>query len=263
MKTYFSFLLLNISPNLNLLLATFFVVFAVYNLNRFTDKEEDSINLPERAGYVKSNERLLLLLSILSYFIALLLGFLVNFLTIFVLLFPLCAGISYSMKISSKIPRLKNLLAVKSITVALGWTVGATFLPTIYSNKFSEISILLILYFFFIKSFVNTILFDVRDIEGDKKSSVKTIPVAVGRSKTKKLLLAIHSSLIPWLAISILLGLFTHYLPVLIFCIAYGYWYINHFCNKNEKIQGFSLDLLVDGEWLFVAFLCFFADIVG
>ncbi|MEN4006604.1 MAG: UbiA family prenyltransferase [Methanobacteriaceae archaeon] len=262
LATYFSFLLFNIKPNLNLLLAAFFVTFTIYNLNKLTDKEEDSVNLPERADYVQGNERLLLLSSILSCFTALLLGFLVNFWTIPVILFPFIVGVFYSMRIHPKIPRLKDVVGVKSFIVALSWTVGATFTPAVYSQK-ATIVIILIFYFFFIKLFVNTILFDVRDIEGDKKSGVKTIPVAIGRSKTKKLLLAIHSSLIPWLVVSMLLGLFTRYLPVLIFCIVYGYWYINHFCNENKKIQGFPLDLLVDGEWLFVAALCFVVDIVA
>jgi len=262
LATYFSFLLFNIELNSKLLLAAFFVTFTVYNLNKLTDKEEDSVNLPERGDYVQGNERLLLLLSIFSYFIALLLGFLVNFLTMPVLLFPFIVGIFYSMRIHPKLPRLKDIVGVKSSIVATSWAVITTFIPAICSQNASTI-VPLIFYFFFIKLFVNTILFDVRDIDGDKKSGVKTIPVTIGRSKTKKLLLAIHSSLMAWLAISVLLGLFSRYLPVLIFCIVYGYWYINHFCNKNEKIRGFSLDLLVDGEWLFVAALCFVVDIVG
>ncbi len=100
---------------------------------------------------------------------------------------------------------------------------------------------------------MGSITFDVRDIEGDRTSGVRTIPVVFGRQKTKNLLLILNSTLIPWLAFSYLSGFFHHYLFVLIFAIAYGYWYILHFC-KLEKI-GESLDVLVDGEWIPVVIL--------
>jgi len=113
----------------------------------------------------------------------------------------------------------------------------------------------LIFYFFFLKSFINAVLFDIRDIEGDGMSGVRTIPVVFGRQKTKNLLLILNSTLILWLAFSYLAGLFHQYLFVLIFAIVYGYGYILHFCKEGIKI-GKSLDLLVDGEWIPVVILC-------
>jgi 4-hydroxybenzoate polyprenyltransferase len=95
----------------------------------------------------------------------------------------------------------------------------------------------------------------VRDIEGDKQFGVKTIPVTIGIDKTKKLLLVLNSLPIPWLVISLHIGFFTRYLPVLIFCIVYAYWYIIHFCK--EKPGKFSYDLVIDGEWILLFFLCF------
>jgi 4-hydroxybenzoate polyprenyltransferase len=100
----------------------------------------------------------------------------------------------------------------------------------------------------------------VRDIEGDKQFGVKTIPVTIGIDKTKKLLLVLNSLPIPWLVISLHIGFFTRYLPVLIFCIVYAYWYIIHFC-KERKI-GYSIDLLVDGEWLILVVMCIFMKLL-
>ncbi len=107
---------------------------------------------------------------------------------------------------------------------------------------------------FFIKSYINSIIFDVRDIEGDKMNNVRTIPVILGLQKTKNLLLTLNSTLIPWLIFSYFQGFFHRYLQVLIFSIFYGYWYILHFCKEGIKI-GKSLDLLVDGEWIPIAIL--------
>jgi len=41
-------------------------------------------------------------------------------------------------------------------------------------------------------------LLDVRDIEGDQKAGVRTIPVSLGVNKTRNLLLLLNSTLVPW-----------------------------------------------------------------
>ena len=249
---YFSFLLYEVKVNFNLLLASSLLTFAVYNLNKLTDLKEDSVNVPERAGFIEKNKHCVIWAAIVSYIAALSLSFLQNPFAIFIILFPFCTGIVYSIKISSF--RLKDITGIKNITIALSWTVIGTFLPLAISFR-DFIVILLIFYFFFIKCFLNAVLFDVRDIEGDRMSGVKTIPVVFGREKTKNLLLILNSTLIPWLAFSYFSGFFHQYLFVLIFCIAYGYWYILHFCKDGIKI-GKSLDLLVDGEWIPVMIFC-------
>ena len=250
----------NTEPDLKLLFAMFFTMLGIYSLNKLTDKDEDSINLPERADYVTGNEKPLLFILLISYLIAILLGFSVNIWAVLIILFPLFAGIIYSVEISPKIPRLKNITGMKNIIVVLSWTVGSTFLPAICVYK-GVIITALIFSFIFIKIFVNAVIFDIRDIEGDRENNIKTIPVVIGRQKTKKMLLIIQSSLIPWLALSIYWGFFTRYLPVLIFCIIYGYLYIYYFCN-TEKVPKYATDLLVDGEWIFVAILCFIITII-
>jgi 4-hydroxybenzoate polyprenyltransferase len=145
--------------------------------------------------------------------------------------------------------------------VALTWAVGSTFLPAICLLEKEILQILLIFYFFFLKSFTNAALFDIRDIEGDRISGVRTIPVVFGRQKTKNLLLVLNSTLIPWLVFSYHAGFFHQYLFVLIFAITYGYWYILHFCKDGIKI-GKSMDLLVDGEWIPVVVLCVLSGVL-
>ncbi|MDL5501638.1 MAG: hypothetical protein QSU88_00315, partial [Candidatus Methanoperedens sp.] len=114
--------------------------------------------------------------------------------------------------------------------------------------------ILGIFYYIFIKYIINTILFDVRDIDGDRTNGVITIPVFFGLKKTKNILLLLNSTLIPFTILSYLKGFFREYLFVLILIILYGYWYILHFCSENIEI-GKSLDLLVDGEWTLVVLI--------
>jgi 4-hydroxybenzoate polyprenyltransferase len=115
-----------------------------------------------------------------------------------------------------------------------------------------EVLIILIFYLFFTKSLINSILFDIRDIEGDRKSNIRTIPIFLGKDKTKKLLLILNSTFIPWLIIANHAGFFHGYFLVLLFLIFYGYWYVLHFSGGINKI-GKSMDLFVDGEFIIIA----------
>lgn len=253
LKLYFSFLFFGITPKINLLFAAFLVTYGTYSLNKLTDKEEDAVNNPVRSKYIYGNEKFLAILAVASYLTALLLGWFESIFASCILLVPLMTGIIYSASIFSVfgIPRLKDVFVVKSLLVALSWTIMVTFLPATWFGWNFAI-LLYIFFFFFIKSFVNTILFDVRDVKGDAENNVKTIPVVIGIPRTRRLLLAIQSILAIWLVLTF--DLFSKYYLILIISIVYGYAYIFYFCEqKNHK--GFSLDILVDGEWIIMGLL--------
>jgi 4-hydroxybenzoate polyprenyltransferase len=250
-KVFFSGLLFNIYA-FNMVIITFLATFSTYGLNKLTDFKEDLINAPERAKAIKEIELIFKISVALSFFLSLVLGFFESILTLPILLFPLLLGILYSVRLSGKIPRLKDITGVKNLTIALSWAVGSTFLPLIYLTNKNNVLIILVFYFFFLKSYINSIIFDVRDIEGDRMSGVRTIPVSLGREKTKLLLLILNSTLLLWLLI--FQDYFKRYFYVLFFSIAYGYWYIMYFCGAGAK-PGKSRDLLVDGEFILIAIL--------
>jgi 4-hydroxybenzoate polyprenyltransferase len=251
---YFTFLLYDIKIDFNLLLSSYLLTYSVYSLDKLSNIKEDTISLPERAEFITRHRNILTYITVASYIVALTLDLLKNTLALFVVLFPLCIGLIYSIKISNF--RLKDIPALKNISIAVSWAVVATFLPLAVSSK-SLTPVVLIFYFVFTKCLINTVLFDVRDVEGDNVNGVRTIPVILGLNKTKNLLLILNSTLIPWLTISYSQGFFHQYLFVLMFSIFYGYWYTTHFCKKDIK-KGKSLDLLVDGEWIYIAIFAFF-----
>jgi len=98
---------------------------------------------------------------------------------------------------------------------------------------------------------VNTVLFDMRDIRGDAAAGVKTIPVKLGLRNTKFLLLAMNTLLVPWVIFAFYNSLFMIYIPVLVFCILYGYFYILYFSRKAD-IPKTHYGILLDGEWIFL-----------
>lgn len=253
---YFSFRLYNIGEDFNLILSSFFTTFTIYSFDKLSNIKEDSISLPERAGFIQKHSNVFTGSVVVSYISALFFSILKNPYALLVVHFPLFIGLIYSIKIYNI--RLKDITGVKNLVVALSWAVVGTFFPLAISSSNLKL-ITHIFYYFFIKLFINTVLFDIRDIEGDRINKVITIPVSLGLKKTKILLLILNSTLIPWLVYSYLQGFFRGFFFVLIFSIAYGYWYIMHFCEDGIEI-GKSLDLIVDGEWIpIVIFALIFA----
>ncbi len=249
MMLYFSFIVLDVALKPILLYAMFFVIYSVYSLNKVTDREEDAINMPARYTFVHGNERFLLTLAIASYIAALLLGLIESPFAAGILLVPFLSGIVYSTNSLSiiGIPRLKDIFLVKSLIVAFSLAVCAAFLPALHLH--SSAKLFFIFPFFFSKVFINTVLFDVRDVEGDTLNGVKTIPVVIGIKRTRQMLLLIQSLLVVWFVL--FSDLFSKYYIILISSMVYGYLYIFHFCNTNDH-EGVSWDILLDGEWIII-----------
>lgn len=251
LKTFFSFSLYGTPISYPILLATFLVIYSVYGINKITDTEEDQLNAPERSDLIKTHEKLFKYTTVSAYSLAVIIGLFHGWQVLLVLLFPLLAGLVYSIQINPRIPRLKDIFAIKSLIVALSWTVGNTFLPIIDYNV-NLLVLLLIFYLFFIKSFINTVLFDLMDVEGDEKTGTMTIPVVIGTSNTVKLLLVLNSTLIILIHASLVYRLFQILLIPLIFCITYGYVYIMYFSRNKNRLK---MDIMVDGEWILIVFI--------
>jgi len=243
---YFSFLLYGIKYNFNLLLASFFITFVVYSFDKISCIDEDYKRMQNRSIFIYNNKNLILFGIFISYISAFIFTLITNLYALIIIHFPLLIGMIYSRKIFNV--RLKNIIGIKNIVVALSWTIIGTFLPLVINSK-EIIIIFFVFYYIFIKLLINTIIFDIRDIKGDSMNGVITIPVFLGLKKSKNLLLILNSTLILWLIFSN--NLFYKYFYILIFTIIYGYLYILYFC-KNNKMIGKSLDIFVDGEFIII-----------
>ncbi len=98
--------------------------------------------------------------------------------------------------------------------------------------------------------FINTALFDVRDVVGDTLNGVKTIPVVIGIKRTRQVLLILQSLLVVWLVL--FSELFNKYYIILSISMIYGYLYILYFCTTKDHGK-MSWDVLVDGEWILMS----------
>ena len=240
----FGDLLYEVEINPEILIAAFLTVFSVYNLNKVTDVVEDSINRPEITSrysdyYVVS--------SMITMVAGLSIGAFIGYFAFSILLTPIIAGLFYSVKLSPSLPRLKAIVGAKSVLVAFSWSLFGCFLPICLQQVPSE-KIFLVFTYVFIQVLVNTILFDVLDMKGDEVSGIRTLPIVLGKRRTKKLLILVNSALGIWLAYSVFRGLFLIYLQALLFGFVYAYVIIWGFLSN--KCQRLCAELLVDGEWI-------------
>jgi len=89
---YFAFMLYGIPVNYYLLVSSFLLTFAIYSHNKLTDLKEDAVNVPERAGFIENNKKIVIITLTAGYFIAILLAYFVNPFAIAIVLFPILCG---------------------------------------------------------------------------------------------------------------------------------------------------------------------------
>ena len=87
----------------------------------------------------------------------------------------------------SRVPRLKDVLVVNSVVVATGWAAALTFLPIAFAGA-APGPVVVVFAYFFLRSFVDAELPNVRDVDADAAVGVATLPVMLGVARTRKVL---------------------------------------------------------------------------
>lgn len=233
----------------SLLVASFLITFAVYTLNLVTDSKEDAINrsIPGR------KTKAYLVLSICSTIVSLVIGALISVYAFFVLFLPLIIGFIYSVKLAKSLPRLKEIVGIKSIVVAFSWGITGAFLPATMDDPIPLYKEVLVFLYIFAQILVNTIIFDTLDVKGDHASGIRTIPLALGIMKTRILLLSINASFIGWLLACLFSGVFLEYLFTLAVGVVYETLIIFYFLKASRP--RLHAELFVDGEWVYLVLL--------
>jgi 4-hydroxybenzoate polyprenyltransferase len=245
-KTYIAYLLLAMKPNLFNCMAVFLVSFSVYTLDKVADLDKDVASMPTRARFLKGRRNLAIVYSSLAYLLSIIIIFIGKPISSSLLLVPMAANIIYGTRLIPGVPRLKDIPVMKNAIVALSWAIVTVLIPVTYQSQLSlgssQFLVFAVIYFMFIKTFIDTVLYDIRDEAGDRINNVRTIPVLIGPKNTTKVLLILNSTLIlglPWFE-----GLSRF---LILSLIIYGYAYILYFHVRRDPLL---LDLCVEGEWM-------------
>lgn len=239
--SFLSMVLLNFQPKYEPLIIVFSTTLFLYNFNRKTDIKEDLINYPERVNFLKKYGTYIFYFSNLLYVFSLLLAAIHSIYTLIIALIPTIIMFAYA------VLRLKKILFIKNVVASLGWATMMLLVGKYYDINLFNLSLLSLVLFIFLRLLLNTIIFDIRDIEGDKKVGTTTIPIKVGIKNTKKILsiVNIFSALFLCFSTSVLSLNSIGYLVSLIAFI-YGQYCI----SSIGKLEIKKLCEIVDGEML-------------
>lgn len=244
--TFIAYLLLGIPVRIDICIAVFLMAFSLYSINKITDIKEDAINIPERLSFIKGRGNLILAYSILAYILCILMTFLDSPSSAMLCFIPLIANVLYGSRLLPGLPRLKDIPVMKNVVVAVSWAITLTLLPAAHI-MYERSTIALVFFFMLIKAFVNTVLYDLRDVKGDRENKIKTLPVILGTEKTVLVLLALNSALLP------LLIIFSGSAwTITAMLILNGFACILYFGENMNKL---AMDVFVDGEWTLMSII--------
>lgn len=156
----------------------------IYLSNKVTDLPEDSVNL--RGGPITGTLARPLLAIALLLFAAPVLYLIQyrDFLLLYLGVALLGFLYSYGVTLGGHRFRLKNILGIKTIAAALGWSLPAAGVYAISLGRVTETALFLF-YLVFCITATTELIWDIRDMAGDKKYGVHTLPNTLGLTATK------------------------------------------------------------------------------
>jgi len=167
------------------------ITFTIYANDRLADLETDAASNPRRVAFVRQHRNSLYVLAALSYGLAVAIATLGGPLAFGLALLPGVAWILYAldwMPGSMSFQRLKEVLLVNTAVVATAWALTVVFLPLAFADPTLTPTVGIVFSYFFLGTFVNTEIANVRDIESDRQTGVSTLPTVLGVYRTRQAL---------------------------------------------------------------------------
>jgi 4-hydroxybenzoate polyprenyltransferase len=169
----------------------------VYNLDHLYSDPADSLNTPLRFRWTARLRACRCVLACLSGAILLFWPMVTGR---FWLPVPLAAALSIFHFYSRPIPltdfRFKNLSYIKSLIAPGVIAVVLVLWPVLETGRVPQQKEWLIFFWIFLVLTMNSLVFDYRDIIGDRVTGTKTIPTLLGHERTRGLLVLLASALV-------------------------------------------------------------------
>ncbi|PCR90087.1 prenyltransferase [Natrinema ejinorense] len=224
-----------------------FIVFAatmfVYTVNRFTDLEEDEQNVPKRAAFTKRYGRFWLTLGIVLYVAAIGVGVALGLAGVVYMLLPLVVVFLYS------VGGVKQRFLVKNLVVGFAWGAIPLGVGYYYARLLAH-EILFLFAYITIMITIAAVIFDVKDIQGDRAEGIPTIPNRYGPRRTRLLSLVATVAVAAVVVVLVGLGTLSQEFLVVLAMNAYVCLYIPFATpDRGPLYYGF----VVDGEHVFLA----------
>lgn len=250
-------ILLNLTIRWDFLLITYLGTLCIYNYDYIKGLNIDYSDNLKRSKHIQKLQNLRII--ILTFYGIAFLSLLIYFGNVLSIIFGialLLIGLLYTdvfKRFTKKIVGFKNLYTSISFSLLIIFT------PIFYSYQlnlmFSTFFIFILLQFI-----VDTSYCDIKDMKGDKKQNLKTLPLHFGREKFLNFLHVINITAFLILIIASAITIIPLYSLILLpFCL-YRVFYINKAKNPKTNVQ--LLSSLVDAEYFFWPFVLLIGKMV-
>ncbi len=194
--TLASCLLQGLAPRADLVGVAFLYIYAMHILNHFLDKEAGQYNEPDRAQFLAQHQVFLIGSGVLSALAAILVCVRLGPWPFGLVLVMSVLGLLYSVpvipaRLERRIgfERLKDIPGSKTLSAALAWAFMVALLPAVAEQRLDPWATPLAFAFTLVLLFARCALFDILDVQGDLIVGKETIPLFLGETKTRRLLL--------------------------------------------------------------------------
>lgn len=180
-----------IEPSLSFQIIVAAYIFGMHLLNHFTDRFVTEINYPARVDFYDRFRRLLLTLGITGTASSLVLSYFLGPLTFIFILAMSLLGLIYRMELfklgKASARRLMDIPGSKDLFLGMAWTVTIAVLVVPASGTGFTPATGVSAFFVFSLAFTRSLVYSIRDVQGDRMVGRETIPVLIGESKTRRL----------------------------------------------------------------------------
>lgn len=237
--------ILNINVTISFFIVVYLSILAINFFNRYEDADMDATTNAERSKSVKRYFRftpyIMVILTVIPVGIT---TYYAPISAIVFMLFLFGLGIIYSIFLKNV---TKQILGFKDIMTALPYALLVIFMALYYETPIT-FAVVLITIFYFIRMFINTTFFDIKDIKSDKNAGLRTLPVILGKNKTKQVLMILNFLS----AIPILVGIYLNVLPLYSIALLVTMIYSLSYLSKRKLFtnQTTLYNVVVDGEFI-------------
>ncbi len=240
------------SPTIVLLVMAYLFSFGAYMMNRSAEMDQDLVSHPERTSYLARRRKVLPAVVAASFLIGYALAATVSLIFFVALLVPLALSLLYSVGSKQLVrvigtSKLKQRLLLKNVSIAFGWSL-IPILVGLYFGGF-DAPLLLLAPFIFLRLMTNTIIFDIRDTEGDRENAVRTLPTELGVSKSFSVVGWIDALSAVYLVALLAIGAVPQFALTLMALPIYSTIYRGFAMQSNANL-GFICDVIADAEYI-------------
>ena len=251
-------ILQNFPPDARDFFVAFGYLFAIHNMNRYTDYKTKKLNDSRQEAFWRSYSLPLLVLSGFALALSIYFALQQGTLQFVLLLIMSLLGILYSVPIIPKVitniirvRKLKEIPGSKTFFVALAWSFVTVLIPALNTNAFSpqNLSVFLLIGLFV---FIRTVLLDVFDVQGDMIAGKETLPVCIGEKKSIRLLYYSMAILAALLVLFTAIGM-TAKSGIWMLGPVLSLLLLTRLYEKKKLVQGIRLEFWLESHFYLIA----------